>query len=167
MTDVQRFEDKYIPEPNSGCWLWTGSIRGSGYGYFRYQGRNEYPHRFAYMAYKGSIPAGMEVCHRCDERSCVNPDHLFIGTRQDNIRDMIRKGRCGWQKSPELYVAYGRRVGLTQKGEMHSRAKLSSFDVDVIRYLLGRGSFVPDIAAVFGVHPATISDVLHGRAWND
>ena len=91
------FWDGCIPEPNTGCWLWLGFISPDGYG-------TRLAHRRAWELARGPIPDGMLVCHRCDVRHCVNPDHLFLGTHLDNMRDMIRKGRGGWtpaKPSPE------------------------------------------------------------------
>jgi HNH endonuclease len=91
MTPLERFEAKYMPEPNSGCWLWMGSIRGQGYAQTGVGER--YAHRFSYEHYKGKIPEGMRVLHKCDTPTCVNPDHLFLGTAKDNTHDALKKGR--------------------------------------------------------------------------
>lgn len=99
---LDRFSRKYIPEPNSGCWLWLGAISATGYGYFD---AREFPgehraHRISYRLHKGPIPDGLFVCHSCDQRSCVNPSHLWLGTALDNNRDMIAKGRGGISTFP-------------------------------------------------------------------
>lgn len=77
------------------CWLWTGARFRSGYGAIKVRGRLRRVHRFAWEIHFGEIPPGKVVCHRCDTRACVRPDHLFVDTQKENIRDMHAKGR-GW-----------------------------------------------------------------------
>ncbi len=89
----ERIEFYSIPEPNSGCWLWTGSLTSGGYGCCWWDGKQTNAHRFSWLAYRGEIPSGQLVLHKCDMPSCVNPDHLFLGTAADNMRDMVAKGR--------------------------------------------------------------------------
>lgn len=93
---IDRFMDKIEPEPNSGCWLWTAAVSRLGYGTFR--GESVYDperkaHRHSWKLFRGRIPDGLHVLHKCDVRCCVNPDHLWLGTQGDNVRDCFRKGR--------------------------------------------------------------------------
>lgn len=93
----ERFERLYLPEPNTGCWLWTGTTNNQGYGKMTIskKGTKTYPraHRVSYELFNGPIKSGLIVCHKCDTPSCVNPDHLFIGSVKDNVQDSIKKGR--------------------------------------------------------------------------
>lgn len=86
---VEEFEKRIERIPESGCWIWLGGLQPSGYGIFR----RTRAHRLAWELYKGEIPDGKSVCHRCDIPSCVNPEHLFIGTQQENMVDAFKKGR--------------------------------------------------------------------------
>ena len=123
----ERIEMQSIPEPNSGCWLWTGAIKSDRqpYGSMTIGSRTDgtrsvvRAHRIAFEAFHGPIPDGMEVCHSCDMPICVNPDHLFAGTRQDNVDDRERKGR---NSLPPVF-----------RGENAPWAKLSDADVAAIR----------------------------------
>lgn len=90
----ERFDAKYIPEPNSGCWLWTGALTGQrGYGSMYADGKHVTAHRISYLLHKGNIEDGLDICHTCDVCPCVNPDHLFKGTRAENMQDCVAKGR--------------------------------------------------------------------------
>jgi hypothetical protein len=90
MDDVSRFF-KFFKKEN--CWLWQGSISLSGYGRFYFRQKAHLAHRASYLLFKGEIPSGLDVCHKCDIRNCVNPEHLFLGTRSDNMRDCVNKKR--------------------------------------------------------------------------
>lgn len=101
-----------MPEPNSGCLLWIGSTTkkdGNGYGLLAYKGKNTTAHCLAWTLTNGSIPHGLHVLHRCDTQLCVNPDHLWIGTALDNMRDMIAKGRRRKPYSDRTHCSLGHR----------------------------------------------------------
>jgi hypothetical protein len=96
--NIEQIFDRAIPEPNSGCWLWEGARDNRGYGAIWTGQKHARTHRISYEITKGSIPVGMHVCHKCDVTSCINPDHLFIGSPRENAVDMASKFRAGGQK---------------------------------------------------------------------
>ena len=88
--------DKYDVEEN-GCWIWNRYVGRNGYGQVAVSHKNSMPHRVMYQAHNGEIPKGLVVMHTCDNRLCVNPDHLSLGTQGDNVRDCVAKGRARGQ----------------------------------------------------------------------
>lgn len=101
---MQRFFDKIIKD---SCWIWTGGSRGAGYGAIKVDGKVIDAHRYSYKLHKGDIPEGMYVCHSCDNRRCVNPDHLFLGTPKDNWKDAVDKGRIIPVTNPKKHPSIG------------------------------------------------------------
>jgi HNH endonuclease len=147
--NVEDFSEKYTPEPNTGCWLWTDNVKRDGYGQVRFNGKNMQAHRVSWQLYRGEIPSGMFVCHHCDVKTCVNPDHLFIGDAYANIMDAWRKGRV---KTPTARAL----------GERHGSAKLTAAQVSEIR--ADRRS-QRAIAASYGVTQQNILAIQQGKTW--
>jgi hypothetical protein len=134
--------------PNE-CWPWLGGIKENGRGNFSIGHKNWQAHRMMWTLIKGPIPDGMLVCHHCDNGKCVNPDHLFLGTYQDNSDDMMRKGRKR-----------------TLRGDDDPKSILTSDQVEEIR-----AKYVPRIysqfklAKEYGVSRSNIENILHGLIW--
>jgi hypothetical protein len=142
----ERFEEKWMPEPNTGCWLWIGRTR-IGYGRFDIGDKVIYAHRLAWELYRGPIPEGLHVCHDCDTPCCVNPDHLFLGTQKDNMQDKIKKGRGNYA------IFYGAE---------NPFSKLTSEDIIQIRKAPRR--YKP-IADTYGISASHVSNIKHLRIW--
>lgn len=101
LRNVERFLSKIRKDEDSGCWVWIGGIGVRGYGRFKMGGVTRFAHRVSYEMHKGQIDDGLFVLHSCDNRACVNPEHLSIGTQKDNQQDMKAKGRhCHGASSP-------------------------------------------------------------------
>jgi hypothetical protein len=90
----QRLANRTEIDPLSGCHIWQGACNPAGYPLIRLQTKTHLVHRLAWTLRYGTIPDGMHLCHRCDERRCINPDHHFVGTQQDNMQDMRDKRRA-------------------------------------------------------------------------
>lgn len=104
-TDVERFHDLYVTDDVSGCMIWVGSRNHAGYGNFRSSRLPARAHRWSYIEFVGAVPPGLHVLHRCDNPSCVNPAHLFLGTHADNMADMAAKGRARLSRGKPRPVA--------------------------------------------------------------
>ncbi len=139
-TDAERFWQK--ARRSDGCWQWAGAIRPGGHGVAFFRGKLEGAHRVAWILTHGAIPAGMFICHNCDNPSCVNPSHLFIGTHADNMRDMRTKGR----------------------GRGGPR-KLTASDVAAVGVLLRDGIGQRLVAERFGVSRSAIALIAQGHNW--
>ena len=145
----------------STCWLWTLGHSPKGYGLFWRNGRMERTHRVSWELANGTIPHGMCVLHSCDVRSCVNPEHLFLGTNTDNVADMVSKGRQA------IGDSHGARVHpeCLARGSRHGTAKLRQYEIPVIRILLSSGISMMDVANNFGVSERAVHLLKHGATW--
>jgi hypothetical protein len=141
---LTRFEAAYIPEPNSGCWLWLGPQTRGGYGAIRVDHVGFRAHRYSFQIHKGPIPDGLIVRHQCDTPECVNPDHLHLGTIADNAADAVARNRM-------------------PRGERCVRAKLTESAVASIR--ADRRVYTA-IAAEHGVSPALVCLIKQGKLWS-
>ena len=145
---IKSFLNKYQRDPITDCWNWIASKNIGGYGKFA-EGNNKWEaaHRFSFKLFKEFIPKGMCVCHRCDNRKCINPEHLFLGTYSDNMKDAVKKRR------------FKSRIG-----ENNGYSKLKEKDVFEIRKLHGTIS-IRTIAKKFNVTPRHIWRVATKRSW--
>jgi len=143
---LESFNDKYEVVEELGCWVWTASILKVGYGCMRWDGKTQLSHRVSYDLHKGKIPDGMHVLHKCDNRFCVNPNHLFIGTNLDNIKDRLSKNRP--------------KTGCV--GEKSGRAILSEVDVNNIRAIKKYCKCTQQqLADIYNVSKSCINHAIH------
>jgi hypothetical protein len=101
MNNQERLYSKIMPEPNTGCWLYLGGVNWKGYGSFWMNGKGISAHRASYIFSKGEIKKGLSVLHHCDTPSCINPDHLYLGTDLDNAADRKKRGRYNLPSGPD------------------------------------------------------------------
>lgn len=143
-----------------GCWFWTGYINAYGYGRFSIRRRTYMAHRVSYELTYGAIPDGLDVCHHCDNRPCVRPDHLFVGTRADNLNDMYQKGRrsIGSRHSAAL-------IGRVPRGEGHYRHKITEEQVRIIKSESAAGVTRAALARRFNITRTAVIKVVRGTRW--
>lgn len=180
-----------------GCWLWTGS-RSPYYGnFYPDHGTCVHAHRYSWELAYGPIPPDMQVLHKCDVRHCVRPDHLFLGTQQDNMDDMAAKGRRwtmprklspaqeqeivtrfvnGTMSQRALAAEYGVSQALVSKIllsalpqplPMRRATKLTVAQVQAIRAAYAAGARQTDLAQQYGTDSGTMSRIVHNKAWRD
>ena len=141
----ERFERYWTPEPFSGCWLWTGALSKYGYGRCHIYKHRTHAHRLSWTIYRGKIEDDICVLHRCDTRSCVNPNHLFLGTKDDNNKDRAKKGR-----------------NRDQRGTKNSRCRLTEDQVRAIRND-SRTQIV--IASEYNISRSNVGIIKQRQAW--
>lgn len=147
--DQGRFWAKVDRRTDDECWEWTASTTHNGYGQFHVKGTMKRAHRLAWEISNGPVPDGLFVCHRCDNRTCVNPKHLWLGTAAENTQDMVGKGRANC----------GRLAGEEAAG-----AKL---DEQSVRDIRAWDEFFPrsEIARLFGISSQSVYNIVHRRTW--
>lgn len=148
---IDRFNKKWMPVTESGCWIWVGSIGNHGYGQIRSDGKLVSAHRLSWELHNGAIPDskgyhGVCVLHRCDVRACVNPDHLFLGTHQDNMSDKCSKNRQ-----------------TMNRGESHPQSKLTNEVIIETRHATGTQA---EIALRLGISQAHVSMIRSRKRWS-
>ncbi len=145
---IQAFWKKVNILSSTECWNFNGRHYPNGYGNVNIDGKNFTSHRFTWMISRGAIESGKEVCHRCDNRSCCNPDHLFIGTHKENMRDMIGKGRG--------------RQGFNQREK-----RLKRSEVIQIRIMASSGHSLAEIAKHFKITISNASYIVTRKTWQN
>lgn len=138
---IEQAFTKYFVRGEAGqCWEWQGNRANTGYGRVSIEGKRMLAHRASYLIHYGYLPDDLEVCHSCDNRPCVNPEHLFLGTHRDNMADASAKGK--------------------------SAVKLTQAMADEIRRLCAQGHRrQAAVARQFGVSPTTVTEIVLGRTW--
>lgn len=135
----------------TSCWEWLGCRKDDGYGMIMFSGKVVGTHRASWIVHNGVIPSGLCVLHKCDNPPCVNPDHLFLGTQADNVRDCSSKGRI--------------RTG-DRRGEKSGVSPLSVRQVMEIRDLRKTGLTHQQLADMFGICRQSVTNILSRKTWN-
>lgn len=150
---VERFYEKV--QKTETCWIWNGTLGNNGYGRFSVHGKQFVAHRWLFEQLNGAIPIELQCCHKCDNRKCVNPEHIFLGTRTENMADAHAKGRMNFQKPGWFHP---------KSGTKHHAVKLTEDDVRKIRSLAGK-KFGYEIAEEFGISSVQVNRIIARKNW--
>lgn len=163
MTQLEKLFWEKVVKHDGGCWEWMGARHPSGYGSVHVRGRTMPAHRCSWELANGPIPRGLFVCHHCDNRPCVNPEHLFLGTHVDNMRDKRLKHRGrGWAVGDPSHP----QKRHPPIGELNYNAKLSLRQVGEIRARYAAGGVTQQqLWTEYGLSRAAIQRLLHGKSW--
>lgn len=149
-TAVERFWSYVQKASATECWEWAGGLKPNGYGHFKVESyKTVYAHRYSYFLANGVMP-DLHICHKCDNRKCVNPNHLFAGTQLENIQDMHRKGRASGGSMP---------------AEKNPSAKLTNREARMIRKLFAVGCNRAVIARIFQINWNSVDNIVRGKAF--
>ncbi len=141
---AEKIDRNSVKLPESGCWLWIGSLTNNGYGRMTFGAKTEFlAHRVSYEQKYGKIPDGKFALHKCDVKSCVNPDHIFIGTQQENMTDKVKKNRQA-------------------KGESHGMSKLTKEQATEAKF---SGAKTSELAKKFNCSAVIIRQIRSGLYW--
>lgn len=146
----EKFDALWIPEPNSGCWIWLGTVAYPRESYprpcLRVGANNKFASRISFELSVGKIPDGKWILHKCDNSMCVNPAHLYAGTREENVRDAVSRRRL-------------------RSGERHPKARLLESDIRLISRLRKRGWKIKTLMEWFEVSRSSIWKIYKGKTW--
>lgn len=145
-TDEERFWSKVQRGDDDACWEWHGCRAPNGYGQCRFRGRNTFAHRVAYLLATGVAPGKGYVLHSCDNRTCVNPSHLRLGTHEDNMADMTSRRRQA-------------------SGTRHGQARLNRGGVIMMRLAVANGATHQAVGRAFGVTKSTVGHIVRRKIW--
>lgn len=142
-TKKELFEEKYVIDETTKCWNWIARKTRAGYGQFNFNGATYQAPRVAWILYVGEIPEGLWILHRCDNPARVNPDHLFLGTQDDNMKDMAKKGR----------------------GTRGEKAYTCKLNVDIVKEIRNSKESTRYLSNQYGITMTTVYQIKHRESW--